>query len=279
MDAKVKQILTAVYELEGLLNVVKNRDVSHRGLIDELIREKSATISLLVNEMYTGNSCDDEEFVTPAIETDFVVEPAPIMTNSDDRQPLESPSELTDEHLTETSEEEIDPEVYIPEQVSDDVQFASVPENEPSEQPLGESDCPEDKPAEIDDYADDEPSDDEYLDEEYHEDADIEDEINGYNDYNVGFDDEQDDTELRVDEQLSRNLSKNLKKAFTLNDRFRFRRELFGNKDVEFNDTLNLVEAMHSYEEAEDYFYNDLQWDSESPEVIDFMKIIAKHFS
>ena len=56
-----------------------------------------------------------------------------------------------------------------------------------------------------------------------------------------------------------------LRKAFSLNDRFRFRRELFGNSDAEMNDTLNLVEAMLNREEACDYFYHDLQWDRDNP--------------
>ena len=52
-------------------------------------------------------------------------------------------------------------------------------------------------------------------------------------------------------------MSRDLRKAFSLNDRFRYRRELFGNSDVEMNDTLNLVETMHSYSEAEEFFYGD----------------------
>ena len=33
-----------------------------------------------------------------------------------------------------------------------------------------------------------------------------------------------------------------------------------------------------TYEEAEDYFYNDLQWDRESEDVMEFMAIIARFF-
>ena len=73
-------------------------------------------------------------------------------------------------------------------------------------------------------------------------------------------------------------MSRDLKRVFTINDRFRFRRELFGNSDVEMNDAINLVEAMQSYAEAEEYFYDMLNWNRESPEVIDFMAIIRNHF-
>ena len=83
---------------------------------------------------------------------------------------------------------------------------------------------------------------------------------------------------VTVDDLLQRSMSRDLKRVFTINDRFRFRRELFGNSDVEMNDAINLVEAMQSYAEAEEYFYDMLNWNRESPEVIDFMAIIRNHF-
>lgn len=85
--------------------------------------------------------------------------------------------------------------------------------------------------------------------------------------------------ELRVDEKLQRTLSKDLHKAFSLNDRYRFRRELFSNSELDWNDALNMVASMSTYEEAEDYFYNDLGWDKNSEEVADFMNVIKNHFS
>lgn len=89
---------------------------------------------------------------------------------------------------------------------------------------------------------------------------------------------EEDEEPIKLDEALQRSLSKDLSRAFSLNDRFRYRRELFSNSEVEMRNTLNIVEAMQSFAEAEDYFYGDLEWDSESPEVKDFMVIIKNHF-
>ena len=77
---------------------------------------------------------------------------------------------------------------------------------------------------------------------------------------------------------LQRSKSKDLKSAFSLNDTFRFRRELFSNSGAEMTDALHMVEAMHSFDEAEDYFYGDLGWDRESDDVKDFMAIIKNHF-
>ena len=89
---------------------------------------------------------------------------------------------------------------------------------------------------------------------------------------------DEEESALTLDEALQRSMSRDLRKAFSLNDRFRFRRELFGNSDVEMNDALNLVETMGSLAEAEDFFYGDKEWDRESPEVKDFMEVIKKHF-
>ena len=86
------------------------------------------------------------------------------------------------------------------------------------------------------------------------------------------------DAIITLDEAFIRNKAKDLKSAFSLNDTFRFRRELFGNSAADMNDAIDLVNALNSYEEAEDYFINDLGWDAESDEVGEFMEIIRNHF-
>lgn len=160
--------------------------------------------------------------------------------------------------------------VEMPEPESDE---ASIEINESLEDEVpAEPEEPENSYSLIDDDADaDEDSgnhsyeipDDEDADEEVVDDED---------------EDDEDDVPLTLDEALQRNMSRDLRKAFSLNDRFRYRRELFANNDVEMNDTLNLVETMHSFSEAEDFFYGDLEWDKEAPEVIDFMNVIRNHF-
>lgn len=69
-----------------------------------------------------------------------------------------------------------------------------------------------------------------------------------------------------------------ISKAFTLNDKFRFKRELFGNSDPEFSNALDLISVMRSIDEAEDYFYNELGWDAENEDVKDFMRIVRAYF-
>lgn len=81
-----------------------------------------------------------------------------------------------------------------------------------------------------------------------------------------------------LDERIARDRAKDIFKAFTLNDKFRFRRELFRNSQAEFDDTLGVVSAMTSIEEAEEYFYDDLCWDPSDEHVKAFMEVVAKHF-
>ncbi len=68
------------------------------------------------------------------------------------------------------------------------------------------------------------------------------------------------------------------KPAFCLNDRFRFRRELFGNSDAEFSAAMNTIASMENYEEAEEYFLGELGWNPENEDVADFLAIIAQYF-
>ena len=65
-----------------------------------------------------------------------------------------------------------------------------------------------------------------------------------------------------------------LLRAFTLNDKFRFRRELFNGDIEDFADTLSLLAHMPSYAEAVDYLTNDLLWDTRNPNVEDFFAIL-----
>ncbi|MCM1348823.1 MAG: hypothetical protein NC338_05370 [Firmicutes bacterium] len=64
----------------------------------------------------------------------------------------------------------------------------------------------------------------------------------------------------------------------TVNDKFRFRRELFSNSDVDLNEALIIASQMSSAEEIEDYFYNDLCMDPDNQTVKDFIALLTKRF-
>lgn len=84
--------------------------------------------------------------------------------------------------------------------------------------------------------------------------------------------------QLRVDEMLTKREARDLRKAFTLNDKFRFRRELFCNNDPLFISTLNILSSMKTLDEAERYLTDNMGWDPESEDVKDFVAIIANHY-
>ena len=83
---------------------------------------------------------------------------------------------------------------------------------------------------------------------------------------------------MRVDEKLQRTLSKDIRKAFSVNDRFRFQRELFAGSANAMNTAIEHIEIMRSYGNAELYFYSQLNWDRENEVVQDFMNIVRNHF-
>jgi nicotinic acid phosphoribosyltransferase len=78
---------------------------------------------------------------------------------------------------------------------------------------------------------------------------------------------------------LTRREARDIRKAFTLNDKFRFRRELFANNDAQFAETLNLLSAMQNLDEAIEYLRDDLGWDMDNDDVKDFVNIVNNHFA
>ena len=83
---------------------------------------------------------------------------------------------------------------------------------------------------------------------------------------------------IRVDEKLQRSLSKDIRKAFSLNDRFRFQRELFAGSANAMDTAIEHIEMMSSYGNAELYFFSQLHWDRDNEVVQDFMNIVRNHF-
>lgn len=274
MDNAIKDIIDKTLELEGLLLLAQSRAGSElEASVNRLIVSKKDEVAKLIDVAFGGEpKCDVEPqpIVMPIVEAATVEEIAE--TIEPEENFISEPVEESIEKSVEEPSEEPEPlENFIPEPVEmpveppvsdifDDSHLEPIEEPQPIEVPAAE-----DKPIFDDTPLDEEdaPLDEEYEDDEEEDDDEV-------------LDD--DDEALTLDEALQRSMSRDLRKAFSLNDRFRYRRELFGNSDVEMNDTLNLVETMHSYSEAEEFFYGDLEWDSESPEVKDFMAVIRNHF-
>ena len=274
MDNAIKDIIDKTLELEGLLLLAQSRAGSElEASVNRLVILKKDEVAKLIDAAFGGEpKCDVEPqpIVMPIDETEADEEVAEEAETEEEpiAEPVEEP---IDEPVEEPAVERGPLQNFNPEPIEmpveppvsdifDDSHLEPIEEPQPIDVPT-----PEDKPIFDDTPLDEEdaPLDEEYEDDEEEDDDEV-------------LDD--DDEALTLDEALQRSMSRDLRKAFSLNDRFRYRRELFGNSDVEMNDTLNLVETMHSYSEAEEFFYGDLEWDSESPEVKDFMAVIRNHF-
>lgn len=246
------------YELEGLLLVAKSRDDSSQKYLYELINKKSAKITeLAANLLSNKDGAAELKEPLAAIPTSGVVQGVGSESISES-EPEPEPAE-TEASLTADNPNFPDALQWLAQEQTPE--STTIPQ---SPTPLQEPEIEAEADIEQPEYVSDDNEDDKFLPEQEEEEQEEE--------------EQEEEDSLTVDQALQRKLSRDLHHAFSLNDRFRFRRELFANNDVELNDTLNLVETMQSFEEAEDFFYNDLEWDKDSPEVIDFMNIIRNHF-
>ena len=83
-------------------------------------------------------------------------------------------------------------------------------------------------------------------------------------------------TGLFLNDLLEKNNLSDFRKAFSLNDRFRFRRELFGGDEERMNKAINELNELHSYEDSISYLNDELKWNIEDEAVADFIKLLEK---
>lgn len=275
MKTTIQQMLAEAYELEGLLLLADNRGDDTPEYVYTAIGEKIDRLRSLTALAKPAKADDgDDEIIGvtglglfEAAQTaepesfdgndaDAVTSEDKLSHELDDAEPLSLILDTELEAETTKSEAEPEPEPKLEAESEEEevpIVDAEIAEAEPIEE------VPEE--AEHEDDPEEEPEVDTTDEEEK--------ELEGATDS---------DEPMRLDEMLQRSKSKDLKSAFSLNDTFRFRRELFSNSGAEMTDALHMVEAMHSFDEAEDYFYGDLGWDRESDDVKDFMAIIKNHF-
>lgn len=79
-------------------------------------------------------------------------------------------------------------------------------------------------------------------------------------------------------ETLEKKLITDLRKAISLNDRFRFQRELFAGNVENLNRTLDELNKLSGYEEAISYIENNFQWDIKSDAAKEFIILIKRRF-
>ncbi|MCC8153392.1 MAG: hypothetical protein LIP01_03745 [Tannerellaceae bacterium] len=68
------------------------------------------------------------------------------------------------------------------------------------------------------------------------------------------------------------------RKAFSLNDRFYFLRELFAGDDIRMNEVIADLNEIQSLEDSLDYINNKMRWNPEDKPVADFILLLEKRF-
>ena len=251
MDNSLETLLKQVLELEGLLLIAEKRGDDVPNLVIDMIKQKAAAIGEMAGVAASDNKQGIDALPDDEPDDDITVE----FVDDEETASVDEPvAEAPSAPVAAEPEPVVAPEPSVvsePEPVvAPEPSVVSEPEPTPVDEPESEPvEAPTPAPEEVEPEAESEE-----------------------------FEPDPDDQPLTLDEALHRDMTKDLRQAFSLNDRYRYRRELFGNSDSVMNETLNLIEAMHSFDEAEDYFYNDLQWEHDSPEVADFMVIIKNHF-
>ena len=72
--------------------------------------------------------------------------------------------------------------------------------------------------------------------------------------------------------------STELIKGFSLNDTFRFSRELFNGNTEDMNRALRNISEMSSLSDVVDYLSSEIDWNEESEATKDFIELLKKYF-
>lgn len=85
-------------------------------------------------------------------------------------------------------------------------------------------------------------------------------------------------TSLSLNDALEKKKLSDFRKAFSLNDRFYFRKELFAGDEAKMNKVIADLNEIHSYEESLQYLNDKQNWDAENTTAAAFLKLLEKRF-
>ncbi|MCC8144613.1 MAG: hypothetical protein LIO97_12615, partial [Tannerellaceae bacterium] len=88
----------------------------------------------------------------------------------------------------------------------------------------------------------------------------------------------QEKTTISLIEILEKKNLSDFRKAFSLNDRFRFRRELFKGDEALMNKVISELNNIDSLELSLEYLTGQFNWNQEEESVSDFIKLLEKRF-
>lgn len=280
MKEKLKEILNALYEAEGLVEMALRRSDPMAGQIVELAVDKCFLVADLAAALELDKGNADKEVEE---ETDYDM---PLYTELNAKEAsevsdisyIDKPLQAEEDEYAEEDERvvEVFANEIIPAIQADDDHTLAEPEEDddvPAQEALTEPDIDIDKSV-LSDMAD-------------IRDASIFDKSEG--DIQEAEQEQQerpqentkthDTGEVKIENMKQCNSARPLLMSmFSINDKFRFRRELFSNSEVLFRDTISLLETMNDLPEACDYFYTDLGWDPENEDVKAFITVMQRYY-
>ena len=240
----ISQAYNKTIELEGLLQLLKSVDAddAKKDVIFNALFNKIDEIDIEISELKQQfNTEKDSVSVDVFDENIEAVDEAPVLEIVDEIEDVD----VDTDSVCDNEENDIIVEVLYADEVIEETSEGNQEEIEDNQEEVEDNDSSED----VDDCSE----------------PDIE----------VEFDCVDVDVNQSAFALKTRG---DIRKMFTLNDNFKFRRELFENSQERYAQALTDIEQMDSMAQAEKYFYNELNWDKENPEVNEFMAIISVYF-
>lgn len=85
-------------------------------------------------------------------------------------------------------------------------------------------------------------------------------------------------SKISLNDVIEKKSLTDFRKAISLNDWFRFKRDLFKGNEEAINATVQALNSIGSYEEAIAYLNEHARWDPDDPTAADFIKLLEKRF-
>lgn len=231
-------LLDHIYELEGLVHLALTRD-NPPAVLSSLIKRKADEVCALAREAASASEPQDDASL-PYVDSDLTLENEVVEQPA---QPLEDP------------------------------QPSAVESSDPVSGYDSLAEVDYDSLASVDDY-------------ESHADANMESEVSAYPDEEIPMEEipmEEIPMEVisvspGVHDAVSPVSKGRGKPAFSLNDRYRFRRTLFKGSDAEYQGALFVLAGLDSYDEAYAYFIDTLGWNPDDEEVSAFLQLLENWY-
>ena len=258
-------------------------DTSEAGSLEEtesleVAEEESLEESLEVAEEESLEESVTESLETLANEVPDSYEDAPAFTyDGADDAPDFDVDDISDvaDKFSDVEEEEAVDEIVSEKPVMDEAVEAEVSDGEPEADPEVEADFEIESEAEAENETeanfktedDGEPASETLADVLNHERPD-----------SLAEHYEKQLAQKRLQNTLAAQRYADFSRALSLNDRFRYQRELFNNNREALSALMSALDTMETWAEAEDYLAT-YQWDEELPVVQEFYAMIEQHFN